>query len=200
MPFIKAPTEGETGNHDHRLFQMVTLVVVAAIFLFPDDGHGQESPKFEATVPSLEFAFQITLDVTEAIRIGSSGRSNRAFASVLDGTIEGPRLTGRVIPNTGGDYPYLRSDDVIEFDAVYLLEANDGTPILIKNKGYRYGPKAAMDALRERKDVDPATFYMRLAPSFEVAEGPHDWLTRNVIVGTGHRENGRLVFRYYIVK
>ncbi len=190
----------KSGSGINRLIRWVIPEVVAVLFLHPAIGFGQESPAFEVAEPSLEFAFQITLDVTEAIRIGSSGNSNRAFAGVLEGTIEGPRLTGRVIPNTGGDYPYLRSDDVIEFDAVYLLEATDGTPILIKNKGYRYGPKAAMDALRERKDVDPATFYMRLAPSFEVAAGPHDWLSRNVIVGTGHRENGRLVFRYYIVK
>ncbi len=200
MTVIKASAERRAISRATGLLQMAALGIVASIFLRPDDGYGQESPKFEITEPSLEFAFQITLDVTEAIRIGSSGRSNRAFAGVLEGTIEGPRLTGRVIPNTGGDYPYLRSDDVIEFDAVYLLEATDGTPILIKNKGYRYGPKAAMDALRERRDVDPSTFYMRLAPSFEVTEGPHDWLTRNVIVGTGHRKNGRLVFRYFIVK
>ncbi len=149
--------------------------------------------------PTLEFVFQLTLDVAEIIRFGSAGNLNRGFANVQGGTIDGPRLSGKAIPNTGGDYPYFRSDGVIEFEATYLLEATDGTPILIKNKGYRHGPKAVLDALRAREEVDPSSYYMRLAPTFEVAAGPHDWLTKNVLVGTGHRDRELLMLRYFMV-
>lgn len=157
-------------------------------------------PDYDPAEPKLEFVFQVTLDVAPIIRFGSSGYTNRGFANVVGGTIEGPRLTGRAIPNTGGDYPYIRNDNVIEFEATYLLEASDGTPILIKNRGYRHGPESVMSALRARKEVDPSSYYMRLSPTFEVAEGPHDWLTRHVIVGTGYRENKLVVFRYFVLR
>ncbi|MDP6342676.1 MAG: DUF3237 family protein [Alphaproteobacteria bacterium] len=149
--------------------------------------------------PTLEFAFQVTLDVAEIVRFGSAGHLNRGFANILGGTIEGPRLSGRALANTGGDYPYFRDDDVIEFEAAYLLEAADGTPILIRNRGYRHGPKSVLEAFRAKQEVDPSSYYMRLSPTFEVAAGPHDWLTRHVIVGTGHRHQKRTVFRYYVV-
>ncbi len=156
-------------------------------------------PGYDAAEPKLEFVFQVTLDVAPIVRFGSSGYANRGFANVVGGTIEGPRLTGRAIPNTGGDYPYIRNDNVVEFEATYLLEASDGTPILIKNRGYRHGPESVMSALRARQEVDPSSYYMRLSPTFEVAEGPHDWLTRHVLVGTGYRENKLVVFRYFML-
>ena len=149
--------------------------------------------------PSLEFIFQANLDVAEIMRFGSAGYNNRGFANIVGGTIEGPRLNGRAIPNTGGDYPYFRPDDVIEFEAMYMLETDDGTPILIKNRGYRHGPPEVLQAFREKREVDPSAYYMRLSPIFEVAPGRHDWLTSHVIIGTGQRHEKQTVFRYYIV-
>jgi hypothetical protein len=150
--------------------------------------------------PTLEYAFQATLHIADIILVGSAGAGGRGFANVLGGKIEGPLLNGRAIPNTGGDYPRFRGDGVIEFEAAYLLEADDGTPILINNRGYRHGSAEVLAALRERQEVDPASYYMRLSPMFEVAEGPHDWLTRHVIIGTGARYPDKTVFRYYIVR
>ena len=62
--------------------------------------------------------------------------SIRGFVSAAGGTVEGPRLNGRVVPNSGGDWALYRDDHTVGFDARYMLEADDGTPIYMMNRGY----------------------------------------------------------------
>jgi len=70
-----------------------------------------------------------------------------------------------------------------------MLEADDGTSIYIQNRGYlvRAGASSAQPS------------YFRLTPYFRVPAGPHDWLSRTVIVGGGERRTDpdRSLFRYY---
>ena len=64
------------------------------------------------------------------------GGGRQGFTPPIGGTISGPRLTGSVVPHSGADYALVRDDGVIELDAHYLLRADDGTFIYIRNKGY----------------------------------------------------------------
>ena len=92
-----------------------------------------------------------------------------------------------------------RPQSTFEFDAHYLLEASDGTKIRLRNHGYRYGPKEVIDRLLAYQPVDPASYYMRMTPSFEVPAGPHAWLGKTVFVGTGNRRPSYSIFRYWAV-
>jgi hypothetical protein len=47
--------------------------------------------------------------------------------------------------------------------------------------------------------VDPAEYYLRSTPSFEVAAGRHDWLMRHVFVGLGERRRDGNFVRYFVV-
>ena len=74
---------------------------------------------------ALEFAFRIRLEFGAGprIRLGPVHPGVvRGFVSVLGGEITGPRLTGRVLPRSGGDWPRIWSDGMVEFEAHYLLE------------------------------------------------------------------------------
>ncbi len=82
------------------------------------------------------------------------------------GIVRGPRLNGKVVESSGADYAFVRGDGVLDLNAHYLLEADDGTLIYIENRGYGY----------QRKII--------CTPRFKVEKGPHDWLTHTVIVGT----------------
>ena len=60
--------------------------------------------------PGLRFAFRIVLHFDEGprLRFEPAHRSGRrGFVAVKGGEIEGPRLTGRVLPQSGGDWPRL---------------------------------------------------------------------------------------------
>ncbi len=66
---------------------------------------------------------------------------SRSAMYVTEGVFEGPTLKGKAVPGSGGDYTYFRPDDVAVFDARYMLEEDDGTLILLNNKGFLWGRK-----------------------------------------------------------
>lgn len=151
--------------------------------------------------PQLEYAFTIELQLTSAIYMGpSTAGPQRVTIYVKDGRITGPRLSGKVVPLSGGDYASQRADGVIYFDARYVLELNDGTYVYFQNKGYRWGTPEAMEKLKRGEKVSDSDYYMRVTPRFEVRAGPHDWLAKTVFVGIGEKTPGGNRIHYYIVK
>lgn len=127
----------------------------------------------------------------------------RGAVYIDDGAIDGPMLKGRAVPSSGGDYALFRPDGVISFDAVYALEADDGTAILMRNRGYLWGRKPdVMTRIRNwvaasGPPVEFADYYLRAFPTFECPIGAHDWLTRHVIVGIGERQGDGNLIRYF---
>ncbi|HEX7759317.1 MAG TPA: DUF3237 domain-containing protein [Caulobacteraceae bacterium] len=154
--------------------------------------------------PRLEFAFECTLRFTraQAIRDLPSG-GWRSAVYVDGGEFEGPRLKGRAVPNSGGDYAFFRPDDTAVFDARYVLETDDGALIYMQNRGFLWGRQpGVMDRLRKwafegGEPVAHAEYYLRAQPTFETSVGRHDWLTRHVFIGVGERRPDGNSIRYY---
>ena len=119
------------------------------------------------------------------------GGGNQGYTPAIGGTISGPRLSGIVVPHSGADYALVRDDGTIDLSAHYLLQAEDGTKIYIQNRGY----------LVRARPGEAQPSYFRLTPYFRVPAGPHDWLSRSVIVGGGERLTNpdRSLFRYYLL-
>ena len=154
--------------------------------------------------PKLEYVFEIDLNFTRTQNINNMPTGAGRGAVYLDsGTITGPRLNGIAVPNSGGDYALFRPDDVLSFDARYMLQENDGTLIMLYNKGYLWGRYTdTMTKIRawifENGPVVPESdYYLRAFPTFEVEKGKHDWLMRHVIIGIGKRKEAGNIVRYY---
>ena len=144
--------------------------------------------------PKLEFALEVRLRFPSAQLIAHTpAGGNRSAVYVESGSFEGPRLRGKVVPYSGGDYAYFRPDDVAVFDARYMLEEDDGSLILLNNRGFLWGRKP--DTMRRLRawafengaPVAHEEYYLRGNPTFECSTGKHDWLTRHVFVGVGER-------------
>jgi len=163
-------------------------------------------PSHGAGEPRLEFAFELRLRFTRVQNIQAmpSG-AGRGAVYVDSGEFQGPRLRGKAVPNSGGDYALFRPDGVLAFDARYMLQEEDGTLILLNNRGYLWGRGPdTMQRLREMAfaggpTVEPTEYYLRATPTFEVETGPHDWLMRHVFVGFGERKADGNLLRYYTV-
>ena len=166
------------------------------------------APEFEQSStfenPAFEFVFEIDLDFERVHMINNTPEGIGRGAVYVDaGRVSGPKLNGRVIPDSGGDWATFRPDETVAFDARYMIEADDGTLILIRNSGFLWGRKEDTIA-RIRQWIfdggDPVPddeYYLRARPTFEVEAGPHDWLTRHVIIGVGKRKEHGNVVRYY---
>ena len=163
----------------------------------------------EASSPTelkTEFVFEIRLFFTRIHTVGDmpSG-AGRGAVYVDGGTVSGPRLNGKVLPGSGGDWALFRPDGVLATDARYMLEADDGTMILLHNRGYLWGrtpdviPRIQDWMFRGGPKVPHSEFYLRSSPSFEVAKGKHDWLMRHAIIGIGERKRDGNLIRYFAV-
>ena len=157
----------------------------------------QSEPKSLDVVPpiKLEYVFQIRIDFSERVSFATpNGR--RAYVPVVGGVIEGPRLQGKVVPHSGADYAGNG-----RLDAHYMLQASDGAMIYINNTGYLYPVDGKPIDRNDPSWGGDREFYFRCTPYFDTPVGPHDWLTRTVIVGTGkrHANPDYTIFTYYAV-
>ncbi|MCD9028722.1 DUF3237 domain-containing protein [Luteimonas sp. BDR2-5] len=150
--------------------------------------------------PRLEFAFAVRIRLRPALYMGKSPLGHeRAAVYLEDGEFEGPGIRGRVLSGSGGDWAVVRPDGVLDFDARYVLQTDDGVSIYMQNRGYRWGSEEVMARMRRREPVDPSEYYMRASPKFEVQSGPYDWLMRYVFVGVADKTPEGNVIRYFKV-
>jgi Protein of unknown function (DUF3237) len=121
-------------------------------------------------MPELQLVWTAEIDVGERQDLGHGPMGARYLVPILGGHFAGPRLQGRVL-HGGADRQWLRPDGVRELDALYEMLADDGSLITVRNRVLVDGD-------------DPATRYARSVVQVRVAQGPHDWLNRRVLVGT----------------
>lgn len=96
-----------------------------------------------------------------------TGGRLRAFAP------DGGNMDGAVI-GSGADVSVLRDDGIAVVDALYRIRMEDGTVIVVHNKGLYDEPAFG---LRGRN-------YLVSRPDFIAPLGPHDWLNRSFFIGT----------------
>ncbi|MEP6907821.1 MAG: DUF3237 domain-containing protein [Pseudoxanthomonas sp.] len=150
--------------------------------------------------PRFEFVFSIRITLQPALYMGQSpAGGERAAVYIAEGDFEGPDIRGTVVPGSGGDWAVVRPDGVLDFDARYLLMTDDGVPIYLQNRGYRWASPEAMAKMKRREPVDPSEYYMRVSPKFEVQTGRYDWLMRYVFFGVAEKVPQGNVINYFKV-
>jgi hypothetical protein len=135
--------------------------------------------------------------VAQPLQVGATPRGRRRVVPILGGSFEGPRLRGKVLP--GADWQFERSDGVLEAEARYELQTDDGVIVSVVNRGFRRASPDVMRRLAALELVDPASYYFRTTPLFEAPAGPHAWLNESVFVGTGERRPDSVSFTFYEV-
>ena len=147
---------------------------------------------------ALDFAFSAKVMVAAPLELGATHLGHRRIIAITGGTIDGPRLFGKVLAG-GADWQIIRADGTAELEARYTIAAEDGALISVVNRGFRHGPPEVMRALAAGEPVDPGHYYFRCTPVFETAAPAHQWLTRTVFVASGARHRDRVELRFYEV-
>ena len=150
----------------------------------------------------LEYVFEMRVDFRpERCIFGPlPGGGSQGYTPCASGTIYGPRLSGRVIPDSGADYAAVRGDGTIVVNSHYMLEAEDGTKIYINNNGYLIPAKPGEGRIDHGT---PQPTYFCFSPTFIVPAGPHEWMGKTLIGGTGSRSSepsAHSIFTYYALK
>ncbi len=131
---------------------------------------------------------QINLDYAFTMRLQTNGRvafegamRSRVFEPVIGGEVFGPRLSGRVVPQSGADYATNNM-----MDMQLMLQAEDGTWIHMNLVGY--------------ENTNPEGVpYFRVSPYFDTPTGDWEWLSKTVFIATGERQQAanQMVFHVY---
>lgn len=148
--------------------------------------------------PSLTHVADITVEVAAPVLLGLCPTGERRVVAILGGSIEGPRLSGTVLPG-GADTQLIRGDGVAEIEARYLIRLDDGALVHVVNRGLRHAAPDDMARLLRGEPVDPARVYFRTAPVFETSAPGHAWLNRALFVGMGERQPGNVHLRVFSV-
>lgn len=144
------------------------VILMFASFGLPQIALGQEA----APEPTLEFSFEETVTLGEAIPLGETPMGHRNIIPITGGTFEGPGISGTVIAG-GWDWQLIRSDGCTQIEADYMLRTDDGVVINVINRGTICPPD-------EEGQISP----VRTHPVFEAPIGDYDWLNRTTFIGT----------------
>jgi hypothetical protein len=149
-------------------------------------------------VPGLELVARLEVEVGAPTVVGRPDGGERRVVPILGGRALGPRLTGTVVAG-GSDVQLARPDGVVEIEARYVVELEDGSRVFVHDAGVRHAPPEVAAALARGEAVDPARVYSRTRVTFETDAPRHTWLTRSLFVGTGVRRGDRVLLAFHRV-
>jgi hypothetical protein len=144
--------------------------------------------------PALQtrYVFTITAHIGGATSAGDIGTGVRRIIPIVGGEVKGKDVNGKVCP-FGADFQIIRPNQLIELEAKYAIETDDGAVIYVENKGIRFGPADLVTRLNRGETVDPKLIYFRTVPKFETGSEKYRWLMESLFIGSAARHADRVV-------
>ena len=140
---------------------------------------------------STKYVFTITAYIGSVTTAGELGHGVRRIIPIIGGDVRGD-VNGKVLA-FGADFQIIRPNELIELEAKYALETDDGATIYVENKGIRFGPVELLQKLKRGEAVDPKLIYFRTAPKFETGAANYRWLMQHLFVASAARYADRVV-------
>jgi hypothetical protein len=88
---------------------------------------------------STRYVFTITVRIGGVTSAGDIGHGVRRIIPVTGGEVRGEGINGKVCA-FGADFQIIRPNELIELEARYAFETDDGAVVYVENKGIRFGP------------------------------------------------------------
>src|SRR5246127_3039470 len=147
---------------------------------------------------STKYVFTITARIAEVTSAGDIGSGVRRIIPIIGGEVRGEKVNGKVLP-FGADFQIIRPNELIELEAKYAFETDDGAIVYIENTGIRFGPVELLQKLKRGEPVDPKLIYFRTVPKFETGADKYRWLMQHIFVAPAARHADRVVIDVHIV-
>src|SRR6516225_12349336 len=150
--------------------------------------------------PALQtrYVFTIAAFVGSPTSAGDIGTGVRRIIPVTGGEVKGRDLNGWVLAG-GTDFQIIRPNELIELEAKYAFETDDGATVYVENKGIRFGPVELLEKLKRGEPVDPALIYFRTVPKFETGAAKYRWLMEHIFLASAARRPDRVVIDVFQV-
>jgi len=144
--------------------------------------------------PALQtkYVFTITVHIGGVTSAGDIGHGVRRIIPITGGEVRGEGISGKVCA-FGADFQIIRPNELIELEAKYTFETDDGAVIYVENRGIRFGHVELLQRLNRGESVDPKLVYFRTVPKFETGSEKYRWLMENLFIGSAARLTDRVV-------
>ena len=139
-----------------------------------------------------KYVFTITAEIADVTTAGDIGHGVRRIIPITGGEVRGDDVNGKVLP-FGADFQIIRPNELIDLEARYAFETDDGAVVYVENKGIRFGPVDLLQKLKRGEPVDPKLIYFRTSPKFETGAEKYRWLMEHIFVGSAARHADRVV-------
>ncbi len=146
-----------------------------------------------------EFLFRMVLSVGAPQMVGTARNGELRIIPVTGGTVEGPRITGEVLPGTAGDWLRVDADGTAHMDVRLTIRAASGGHVYMHYSGIRTGSPEVLARLNAGQAVDPSEYYFRTAIRFETGAAELAWMNKVVAVGVGQRPPSGPTYDVYAV-
>ena len=141
---------------------------------------------------STRYVFTITVHIGGVTSAGDIGHGVRRIIPITGGEVRGDNISGKVCA-FGADFQIIRPSELIELEAKYAFETDDGAVVYVENKGIRFGPVELLQRLQRGEPVDPKLIYFRTVPKFETGAEKYRWLMEYLFIGSAARHADRVV-------
>lgn len=136
----------------------------------------------------LRLAMRLAVTLGQDEAMGETFDGHRLNYPITGGRFVGRDMTGEVI-GSGADISHLRPDGIAQIDALYRIRTDDGTIIIVHNRGL-YEHDSFSSSGRN---------YLVTRPVFTAPKGRYDWLNRSVFIGTVDDIDGGVLVSCYEV-
>jgi hypothetical protein len=138
------------------------------------------------------YVFTLTVRIADVTTAGDIGHGVRRIIPIVGGEVRGEKVNGKVLP-FGADFQIIRPNELIELEAKYAFETDDGAVVYVENRGMRFGPVDLLQKLKRGEPVDPKLIYFRTVPKFETGAEKYRWLMEHIFVASAARHADRVV-------
>ena len=149
----------------------------------------------EASVPRLEPAFRVEVELGPLEDHGTTRAGHRRVVPIVGGSVHGD-LEGEILPG-GADWQIVRADGAVEVDGRYSMRTRDGALVYLQAVGIRSGSPEVLEALLRGDAVEPDSYYFRTVVTIESSTRPE--LERSLYVASCVRDANRVRYVAYRV-
>ena len=129
-----------------------------------------------------EFTYHATVSAPHDVGVGPLG--HRHYYDVKSGSIEGPRLKGKLL-GSGGDWMLVGSDGFLRMDVRMQIETDDGAILCVHYFGPAETNPTTARAFAQSTPTEFADQSNRTHWLLETGDTRYQWVNQTVFVGEG---------------
>jgi muconolactone delta-isomerase len=175
-------------------------VTVTPLQPHPNDPADHRPSRFRLPAPRLTPVYRLEATLGQPLDLGDTAQGRRRIVPLTGGSFTGPRISGRLLPDTSADWQTLLPDGTALGDIRYTLETDRGDLLYVQSRGVRHGSAEVLGRLARGEEVDAGEYTFRTWAQIETAAADLDWLNKGVFIAVGGRGPGDVSYETYLVE